>query len=170
MGAVLRFEGVDSCLRAWLNGVELGTSMGSRLPAEFDVGEIVRPGGENVLAVRVHQWSAGSYLEDQDMWWLSGIFRSVGLLARPAGAIDDVFVHADYDPATGHGTLRADADVPARVTVPELGVDAATGESVTLEAVEPWSAAVPRLYDDRKGTRLNSRHANISYAVFCLKT
>src|SRR3954447_3592467 len=84
--AVLRFEGVDSCLRAWLNGVELGVSMGSRLPTEFDVGEILRPGEDNVLAVRVHQWSAGSYLEDQDMWWLSGIFRSVTLLARPAEA------------------------------------------------------------------------------------
>src|SRR3712207_7710020 len=44
--------------------------------------EIVRPGEENVLAVRVHQWSAGSYLEDQDMWWMSGIFRGVALLAR----------------------------------------------------------------------------------------
>jgi beta-galactosidase len=75
IAAVLRFEGVDSCLRAWLNGEELGPSTGSRLPAEFDVGPLLRPGEENVLAVRVHQWSAGSYLEDQDMWWLSGIFR-----------------------------------------------------------------------------------------------
>ena len=85
MDAVLRFEGVDSRLRAWLNGVELGESMGSRLPTEFDVGELLRPGEDNVLAVRVHQWSAGSYLEDQDMWWLSGIFRGVTLLARPGG-------------------------------------------------------------------------------------
>ena len=108
MDAVLRFEGVDSCLRAWLNGVELGTAMGSRLPTEFEVGELLRPGEENVLAVRVHQWSAGSYLEDQDMWWLSGIFRSVTLLARPADALDDVFVHAGYDHTTGTGTLRVD--------------------------------------------------------------
>ena len=145
--AVLRFEGADSCLRAWLNGEELGWSTGSRLPAEFDVGPLLRPGEENVLAVRVHQWSAASYLEDQDMWWLSGIFRSVTLLARPAGALDDVFVHADYDHTTGAGTLRVDTDVPARVTVPELGVDAAAGETVTLPAVEPWSAELPRLYD-----------------------
>ena len=144
--AVLRFEGVDSCLRAWLNGVELGTAMGSRLPTEFEVGELLRPGGENVLAVRVHQWSAGSYLEDQDMWWLSGIFRSVTLLARPADALDDVFVHAGYDHTTGTGTLRVDTRAPARVTVPELGIDAAAGESVET-AVEPWSAEVPRLYD-----------------------
>ena len=129
MDAVLRFEGVDSCLRAWLNGVELGVAMGSRLPTEFDVGELLRPGEENVLAVRVQQWSAGSYLEDQDMWWLSGIFRSVTLLARPADALDDVFVHAGYDHTTGTGTLRVDTDVPARVTVPELGIDVAAGET-----------------------------------------
>ncbi len=142
---VLRFEGVDSCLRAWLNGVELGVSMGSRLPTEFDVGALLRP-GENVLAVRVHQWSAGSYLEDQDMWWLSGIFRGVSVLARPAGAIDDLFVRADYDVVRGTGTLRVDASVPARVTVPELGIEVAAGEPVTV-AVEPWSAELPRLYD-----------------------
>jgi beta-galactosidase len=146
-GAALRFEGADSCLRAWLNGVELGTSTGSRLPTEFDVGAILRAGEDNVLAVRVHQWSAGSYLEDQDMWWLSGLFRSVTLLARRAGAIDDVFVHAGYDHASGAGNLRVDADVPARVTVPELGLDIAAGETVTVEAVEPWSAETPRLYD-----------------------
>ena len=145
--AVLRFEGVDSCLRAWLNGVELGVSAGSRLPTEFDVGELLRPGEDNVLAVRVQQWSAGSYLEDQDMWWLSGIFRSVTLLARPRGALDDVFVHAGYDHTTGTGTLRVDTDAPARVTVPALGIDVAAGESVEVPAVEPWSAELPRLYD-----------------------
>jgi beta-galactosidase/beta-glucuronidase len=68
-----------------------------------------------VLAVRVHQWSARSYLEDQDMWWLSGLFRSVTLLARPPGAIDDVFVHADYYHTSGAGTLRVDTDVPAHL-------------------------------------------------------
>ena len=145
--AVLRFEGVDSCLCAWLNGEPVGTSMGSRLPVEFDVGWMLRPGEENVLAVRVHQWSAGSYLEDQDMWWLSGIFREVALIQRPAHPLEDVFVHADYDHVTGAGRLRVDASAPARVLVPELGVDAAAGETVTLERVEPWNAEAPRLYD-----------------------
>ncbi|HJU01792.1 MAG TPA: glycoside hydrolase family 2 TIM barrel-domain containing protein [Actinomycetes bacterium] len=145
---VLRFEGVDSWCRVWCNGRELGTSSGSRLPVEFDLtGALAAPGADNLLAVRVHQWSAGSYLEDQDMWWLSGIFREVRVLARPAGAIEDWFVHAGYDHRTGAGTLRVDADVPARVTVPELGVDAAAGDTVPLAAVEPWSAESPRLYD-----------------------
>ena len=69
------------------------------------------------------------------------------MLCRPAGAIDDLFVHADYDRVTGAGRLRVDADVPVRVTVPELGVDVAGGEEVVLERVEPWSAEIPRLYD-----------------------
>jgi beta-galactosidase len=144
---VLRFEGVDSCFAVWVNGHEVGTGQGSRLPAEFDVTDVVRPGADNLVAVRVHQWSAGSYLEDQDMWWMSGIFRDVALLSRPAGGVDDVFVHAGYD--EGVGTLRVDVDgaVRARVLLPELGVDVAPGEEVRLDAVQPWSAEVPRLYD-----------------------
>jgi beta-galactosidase len=143
---VLRFEGVDSWFRAWLNGQELGSSTGSRLPVEFDATATLRR-GDNLLAVRVHQWSAASYLEDQDMWWLSGIFREVRLLARPAGAIEDFFIHADYDHVSGAGTLRVDIDVPAGLTVPELGVDVAAGQTVRVEAVQPWSAESPRLYD-----------------------
>jgi beta-galactosidase len=146
---VLRFEGADSFLQVWCNGQELGTSTGSRLPVEFDATAALAAGagGDHLLAVRVRQWSAASYLEDQDMWWLSGVFREVRLLARPAGSIGDWFVHAGYDHETGAGTLRVDADVPARVRVPELGVDAATGETVPIAAVEPWSAESPRLYD-----------------------
>jgi beta-galactosidase len=145
---VLRFEGVDSEFRVWLNGRALGGSTGSRLPAEFDAtAALAPPGGDNLLAVRVRQWSAASYLEDQDMWWLSGVFREVRLLARPAGAIDDWLVHAGYDHETGAGTLRVEASVPARLTVPELGVDVAAGDTVRLPAVEPWSAESPRLYD-----------------------
>ncbi|MCX4791955.1 DUF4981 domain-containing protein [Streptomyces sp. NBC_01221] len=143
--SVLRFEGVESCARVWLNGTELGEFKGSRLPHEFAVGELLRP-GDNVVAVRVHQWSSGSYLEDQDQWWMPGIFREVNLWHRPDGTAADHFVHASYDHAVGEGTLRVDATVPGRVVVPELGVDIATGESVTLP-VAPWSAELPRLYE-----------------------
>ncbi|TCC31259.1 glycoside hydrolase family 2 TIM barrel-domain containing protein [Kribbella sindirgiensis] len=145
-GAVLRFEGVDSCFKVWVNGTEAGTAKGSRLPSEFTVGHLLRP-GRNTLAVRVHQWSSGSYLEDQDMWWLPGIFRDVTLLARPL--IDDVFVHASYDHVTGAGTLRVDvlALSDAVVRVPELGLVVEPGVPVTISAVEPWSAELPRLYD-----------------------
>ncbi|MWV58712.1 glycoside hydrolase family 2 TIM barrel-domain containing protein [Rathayibacter sp. VKM Ac-2754] len=145
---VLRFQGVDSCGAAWLNGRPLGHSTGSRLPFEFDVTEALRRGG-NVLAVRVHRWSSGSYLEDQDMWWLPGIFREVELLHRPDGAADDVVVTADYADGIGSLLVRAlDADggaVPGVVRLPELGLEIAAGETARLP-VEPWSAESPRLY------------------------
>ncbi|MGW3345643.1 glycoside hydrolase family 2 TIM barrel-domain containing protein [Nonomuraea rubra] len=141
--AVLRFQGVDSCGTVWLNGELLGHSKGSRLPFEFDVTGVVRPRG-NVLAVRVQRWSSGSYLEDQDMWWLPGIFRDVELLSRPEGGIDDFTVRASY--ASGSGTLLVTADAPGLVEVPELGLAVATGQEVTIARVEPWSAEHPRLY------------------------
>ncbi|WNZ07865.1 glycoside hydrolase family 2 TIM barrel-domain containing protein [Streptomyces sp. 11x1] len=144
-GAVIRFDGVESCARVWLNGTDIGEFKGSRLPHEFAVGHLLKPAG-NVLAVRVHQWSAGSYLEDQDQWWLPGIFRDVTLLHRPAGSALDFFVHASYDHVGGIGTLRVDSDVDGRVLVPALDIDVATGEPVTVP-VEPWTAETPRLYD-----------------------
>ncbi|MFG2786360.1 glycoside hydrolase family 2 TIM barrel-domain containing protein [Streptomyces sp. NPDC048419] len=144
-GAVIRFDGVESCARVWLNGTDIGEFKGSRLPHEFAVGQLLRPSG-NVLAVRVHQWSAGSYLEDQDQWWLPGIFRDVTLLHRPAGSALDFFVHASYDHRTGEGTLRVDSDVDGRVSVPALDIDVETGVPVTVP-VEAWTAETPRLYD-----------------------
>jgi beta-galactosidase len=143
---VLRFDGVESHARVWLNGAELGFFTGSRLPAEFEIGGLLRS-GRNVLAVRVHQWSAGSYLEDQDMWWLPGIFRPVTLQVRPTGGLDDVFVHADFDHTTGMGTLRVDTPTPATVSVPGLGLAAVpTGAPVTVPVL-PWTAESPTLYD-----------------------
>ncbi|MEV5495930.1 glycoside hydrolase family 2 TIM barrel-domain containing protein [Nonomuraea fuscirosea] len=141
--SVLRFQGVDSCGTVWLNGELLGHSKGSRLPFEFDVTGLIRP-RDNLLAVRVQRWSSGSYLEDQDMWWLPGIFRDVELLSRPEGGIDDFTVRASY--RGGAGTLLVTADAPGQVEVPELGLALATGEQVTVPRVEPWSAEHPRLY------------------------
>ncbi len=83
----LSFEGVDSALCCWLNGQFVGYSQDSRLPAEFDVSRLVR--GENILAVQVVKFCDGSYLEDQDMWRLSGIFRDVLLLRKPSNYIQD---------------------------------------------------------------------------------
>lgn len=141
----LRFDGVDSAFAVWVNGVPLGWGTGSRLPTEFDVTAALRA-GDNLLCVRVHQWSAGSYLEDQDMWWLSGIFRSVTLRELPAGGIGDFFVHADYDHETGEGVLRVDTDVPAVVSIVELGVVIDSGASLRIPRVDPWSAESPRRY------------------------
>lgn len=68
----LRFDGVDSAYYVWLNGTRIGYSQGSRNPAEFDVTDVVRQDNVNHLLVQVMRWCDGSYLEDQDQWWLSG--------------------------------------------------------------------------------------------------
>ncbi|MGQ4434394.1 glycoside hydrolase family 2 TIM barrel-domain containing protein [Streptomyces sp. SAS_260] len=154
--AVLRFEGVDSAFAVWLNGIRLGDGKGSRLTTEFDVSAGLRP-GRNVVAVRVHQWSSGSYLEDQDMWWLSGIFRSVSVAAR---GVEDFFVHAAYDHTTGQGTLSVDvtAPTPVSLSVPELGISAAdpAGPHV-IDGIEPWSDERPRLYSGELVTEAGER-------------
>ncbi|MCL6268940.1 beta-galactosidase [Sansalvadorimonas sp. 2012CJ34-2] len=87
------FEGVNSAFHCWLNGKHLGYSQDSRLPAEFDLSTTIRP-GTNTLSVIVMRWSDGSYLEDQDMWWLSGIFRDVYILRKAPIHISDYQVEA----------------------------------------------------------------------------
>ncbi|MBO3731624.1 glycoside hydrolase family 2 TIM barrel-domain containing protein [Glycomyces niveus] len=168
---VLRFEGVDSAFAVWVNGTLLGDGKGSRLPTEFDATEHL-VAGENTVAVRVHQWSAASYLEDQDMWWLSGIFRPVALVHRPEHGIEDVFAHADYDHATGLGTLRvevsAETAADARVTVPELGIDIAAGETASV-AVEPWTAETPRLYDAEVATATERVSLRIGFRTVAIE-
>jgi beta-galactosidase len=113
--------------------------------------------GDNVIAVRVHQWSAASYLEDQDQWWLPGIFRDVTLEVRPAAGIDDVWIKAGY--RDGDGTLEAEltasADAyPITMTIDELGIEQTWRrpgdvDRIDVGAVEPWSAEQPRLYTAR---------------------
>ncbi|MFI1485457.1 glycoside hydrolase family 2 TIM barrel-domain containing protein [Streptomyces sp. NPDC020747] len=160
---VLRFDGVESLFRVWVNGVEIGSASGSRLAHEFDVTSAVRT-GDNVVAVRVHQWSAASYVEDQDQWWLPGIFRDVTLIARPAGGIEDVWLRTGFD----HGRGRVEAEItadaaafPVTLRIPELGVEhlwAAPADVAPLDVtgVEPWSAERPRLYDATVSTAAES--------------
>jgi len=88
----LVFEGVCSMFKVWVNGLEIGLSKGSHIPAEFDITQACRP-GENTLAVQVFTWSDASYLEDQDMWRFNGIFRDVYVLSRAAFELRDVSVN-----------------------------------------------------------------------------
>ncbi|MCL7382462.1 glycoside hydrolase family 2 TIM barrel-domain containing protein [Streptomyces sp. 35G-GA-8] len=160
---VLRFDGVESLFTLWVNGDEIGGAAGSRLAHEFDVTSSVRP-GDNVVAVRVHQWSAASYLEDQDQWWLPGIFREVTLIARPAGGIEDVWLRTGFE--EGHGRIETEisadaAAFPVTLRLPELGVEqvwatAADVAPLDVEGVEPWSAERPRLYDATVSTAAES--------------
>ena len=93
---VLVFEGVDSAYYVWVNGQMAGYSQVPHLPAEFDITPLLQP-GENQVAVEVFQWSDGSYLEDQDMWRLSGIFRDVCLVAYPQVHVRDVRIRTTLD-------------------------------------------------------------------------
>jgi beta-galactosidase len=100
----LHFDGVKSAFYVWLNGRKVGYSQDSMTPAEFNVTEYLKS-GENTLAVEVYRWSDGSYLEDQDMWRLSGIYRNVYLFAAPKVHIRDFFVRTDLDENYTDATL-----------------------------------------------------------------
>lgn len=111
---VIRFEGVDSAFEVLINHESVGYSQGSRMPTEFDITDALRQ-GENLIEVRVAQWSWASYLEDQDMWWLSGIFRDVYLLIRPGTWMQDVEIQAT--PYLSEAEERRPHCVPGNLTV-----------------------------------------------------
>jgi beta-galactosidase/beta-glucuronidase len=171
---IVRFEGVDSAFHVWINGREVGYSQGSRLPSEFDITPYVRE-GNNIIAVRVYQWCDGSYIEDQDMWWLSGIFRDVYLLVKPNVHIYDFFIRTTLDQTYTDAVLDIDVliknDFPKNVEDYCLEVclldrnqnvvsDGKTREIVSVAAFEQiqktiklpvknpekWSAESPYLY------------------------
>ena len=162
---LLKFDGVDSFYYVWVNGQLAGMSKGSRNASEFDITELVRS-GINRIAVQVLQWSDGSYLEDQDMWWLSGIFRNVSVSAVPEADLYDIFAKAGYDPVRG-GTLEIETEIAgaARGLTVEAELFDASGEPVfdkplsaavtktakvslktKVKTVSPWTAETPVLY------------------------
>ncbi|KAI1118182.1 glycoside hydrolase family 2 protein [Nemania sp. NC0429] len=110
----LRFEGVDSAFIVWVNGREVGYSQGSRNPSEFDVSDSIKVDGANMLCVEVYQRCDGSYIEDQDQWWLSGIFRDVWLHSFPSSHIEDYFIQTLLD----DDYLDADLVVDIKVNKP----------------------------------------------------
>ena len=158
----LRFDGVESQATVWVNGTWVGMARGSRLAHEFDVTDLVRPGA-NTITVRVHQFSSGSYLEDQDQWWLPGIFRSVSLRHLAPGAIEDLWIDTDYEAGVGYASVEArvlgarEASLVGRLDIGgvgscllalERGADGCyRSERLSLGDVRPWSANDPALYD-----------------------
>lgn len=152
---MLRFEGVESAFHVFVNGKAAGYSQGSRMPSEFDITELCRK-GENLLTVEVYQYSDGSYLEDQDMWWLGGITRDVLLLHRPACRLVNCVLDPDYDTETGEGILRPVLPVSeegghtvleVRGETGKILARAENGESeVRVKGVSAWTAETPHLY------------------------
>jgi beta-galactosidase len=164
---ILHFGGVHSAFYVWVNGQKVGYSQNSMSPAEFDVTKYVRE-GRNKLAVEVYRWSDGSYLEDQDMWRLSGIFRSVQLWVRPLVHIADYHVTAVPDKDFSQAQVTADIavcntgrkpvkDIKAVLTIEgnknegflkRLAAGDTSHVTITYTLNNPrlWSAEKPNLY------------------------
>lgn len=129
----VNFGGVESAFYLWVNGQAVGYSQDSKLPAEFDLTGFVRP-GTNTIALQVMRWSDGTWMEDQDYWHISGIFRPVRLLAKPRIHIRDWFVQAIPNEHGDEAVLRAS------VQLKEL--DGFAGYTVRLAALDAAGSVV----------------------------
>jgi beta-galactosidase/beta-glucuronidase len=150
----LSFRGVDCCFYLWLNGHYVGFSKVSRCPAEFDITDWVGP-GSNLIAVKELRWSDATYLEDQDMWWLSGIFRDVVIHALPEQHIDDFEITSRLDDEYRDAELDiavslSRPELPHRlhVTLKDGDRVIASGEQLSFRIENPkkWNAETPHLY------------------------
>lgn len=157
----LNFEGVDSAFYVWVNDEFAAYSQVSHMTSEIDVTSLVHA-GENEIKVLVLKWSDGTYLEDQDMWRMSGIFREVYLLFRDETHIRDIFVHCDLDDSFTDADFTVDVDVTGKATV-EWTLDCPCGETIfsgkcdvdesgkivvpTIKNAKLWSDEEPNLYN-----------------------
>jgi len=170
----MTFDGVDAGFFLWINGVKVGFSVNSRNAAEFDVTKYVQP-GKNMVAVEVYRFTSGTWLEDQDMWRLSGIFRNVTIWSAPQQHIRDFFIKTDLDDKYQNATVEITAkiknygiksekaakisavlyngNVPvanaqAEGEVPALKPGAEAALKLTFKVTNPekWTAETPKLY------------------------
>ena len=170
----LSFDGVDAGFFLWINGEKVGYSVNSRNVAEFDVTKYVKP-GKNMLAVEVYRFTAGSFLEDQDMWRLSGIFRNVTIWSTPQTHVRDYFIKTDLDSKYENATIDVTAKIKnygsskgvpqkliatlfdgnkevsgatADVSVPALNPGEEKIVSLKFQVINPekWTAETPKLY------------------------
>ena len=169
----VHFAGVQSAMYLWVNGQKVGYSQGSMTPAEFDITKYAKP-GKNQIAVEVYRWCDGSYLEDQDFWRLSGIYRDVFLFATPKVHVRDFFARASLSNDYKKGTLSVDLDIanPAKANIEnsqfKLSIFDAANKLVREEyyndpkafkngsitynlsmnplKIKPWTAETPNLY------------------------
>jgi beta-galactosidase len=171
----ITFDGVDAGFFLWINGQKVGYSVNSRNAAEFDITKYLQP-GKNTVAVEVYRYTSGSYLEDQDMWRLSGIFRNVTLWSTPQVHIRDFFIDTDLDDQYRNAAVHVTARVKnygansvkaatisvmlydgnktvtgskAEGNVPALAPGAETTINLIFPVINPdkWTAETPRLYN-----------------------
>ncbi|KAK4214765.1 glycoside hydrolase [Rhypophila decipiens] len=165
----LRFDGVDSAYHVWVNDRLIGYAQGSRNASEFDVTPYVDRHSTNEIFVRVYQWCDGSYIEDQDQWWLSGIFRDVHLISLDSqNRIEDWFLRGDLDSQYQHGilnatiTVKSSSESAVKVVIREptqAGSAAITSFEKTVSSdgnvemimsvanAKKWTAETPTLYN-----------------------
>lgn len=185
---IIRFEGVSSAYDFWVNGNHAGYAKVSHLASEFDISSLVKE-GKNQLAVRVYQFCDGSYLERQDMWNFSGIFRDVRILSEPKESITDCVIKAgcegglslnvlssipeallSYQVSDGNGKVVAEGTGPVHDGIGSL--------QNTIDDVHPWTAETPCLYHlsvkllkdgktaDEKGYQFGFRTIEVKDGVF----
>lgn len=166
------FDGVDAGFFLWINGKKVGYSVNSRNAAEFDITNYVKP-GQNSISVEVYRFTVGSYLEDQDMWKLSGIFRNVSLWSSPKQHMQDFFIKTDLDAQYKDATERISVKVhnyasetshaktidailydgnkkiaSSSIQVPSLQPNQETTVEISIPVKNPkkWTAETPVLY------------------------
>jgi len=136
---VLHFGGVESYYEVYINGVCAGMAKDTRLPSEFDITDLLHD-GDNTLAVKVIRWSDSSYIEDQDHWWMAGIYRHVYLYSTADVYIEDIFAKADLDLESKAGLFELDVDINFVVEhitqLPGEAYGPATDYRITAELID----------------------------------
>ena len=154
MRRILTFEGADSCLYLYINGVFVGYSQVSHSTSEFDVTQYLRE-GENRITAAVLKWCDGTYLEDQDKFRLSGIFRDVYMLSRPEKRLENYIIRTELsEDLTSAKLVFTPSGSPAECTLHDdsgrliSNFSAADGETISVEISDPklWNAETPYLY------------------------
>jgi beta-galactosidase len=158
----ITFEGVDSCFFIWINGKYVGYSQGSHMPSKFNITDFVCK-GKNKIAVKVLKWCDGSYLEDQDCFRLSGIFRDVYLLARDKNHLEDSFISSELDDKykdaivslkfVFNNNLSDDAELrifdPKGICIEQKVFSKGKKEyefHISINDAEKWTAETPNIY------------------------
>lgn len=154
------FDGANSALHLWCNGHWIGYSQDSRLPAEFDLTPFLLP-GENRLAVMVLRWCDGSYLEDQDMWRLSGLFRDVTLLHKPDSHLSDIRITPDLDASYRDGRLHIEVQVAANEPGLQVRSTLFSAEEALLSCTRPLGTDII----DERGRYADRVHIDWSIAT-----
>lgn len=183
----LHFGAAKSALEVYVNGEFVGYSQGSMTPHEFNVTKVLKP-GENVITAKLYRYSDGSYLEDQDMWWLCGIYREVYLFAEPKLCLRDFYFKTDFDDSYTDSNVTLNMyinnynNIRGKMTASAKLIDSNNGKILlgsketelsggneavtfteTVKAPEKWSAETPNLYTLVMTIELDGK-------IICVKT